>query len=114
MSRSFSALYCNSVAAGDVRLGVQQQYVSCPETGGAFGDQHPVAALDHDDDGLARDVEIADALPVPRAVLQQDDLLEVDGHVVAQRLRAQHNGVALLEHQIAAGRSPLPGGSPSE
>ena len=68
----------------------------------AVGDEHLALTLDHDDDRLAGDIQIADALAHPAAVLEQDDFLEVDVLVVAEGLGAQHQHIAHLQMCAAA------------
>ena len=79
----------------------------------AVGDEHPALALDDDDEGLAGDVQVPDALAVPGVVLAQLQLLQLDVVLVAaaHRLGPQHQHV--VGHQLPGGPPPrAPAGWP--
>ena len=48
---------------------MQQQLVAGLEAGGALGDDGAASALHHDDHRLARKVEVANELSVPRVLM---------------------------------------------
>lgn len=55
----------------------------------ALGDQHLIFAFDHNDNGLAGEVQIPDLLAVPRTLLPQDHFLQVDVGVIIEGGGAQ-------------------------
>ena len=69
----------------------------------ASGDQHGSAALDHDDDRPAGNVQFPDQLTVPRIIPAQDQFLQLNVLFVLQRLGAQNENVLILQNHISAG-----------
>ena len=62
----------------EVLLGIHNDLVSLLHHQIAIWDEHLALALHHDNDRLPGDIQIADALANPAAVLEQHDLLEID------------------------------------
>ena len=96
------SLDVNVVRVADVHLGVHDQLVAFHQHGVAVGDDGLLAALDEDDDRLAGNVKVADHLTVPRTVLEEHDLLEVDVLILVKQGGAQNQRIAFLQNGAAA------------
>ena len=67
----------------------------------AAGDKDVALPPDHDDDGLAGDVQITDAQAVPGALRPEHHLLQIDVLVISERFGAENQGVLRTQLHIA-------------
>ena len=63
----------NGIGAMYPFLGIEDDAVAFQEHQVAVGDKDLAVSLDHDDDGLAGNIQIHDPLAVPGAVAAQDN-----------------------------------------
>ena len=98
-------LYLDGISVPEVGLCVQDDAVALLEDQVAVGDKDVALPPDHDDDGLAGDVQLPDGQAVPGVLTAQHHLLQVDVLVVPQGLGPQYQGVAGAELHAAPGHN---------
>ena len=89
-------------------LAVKNDMVTFEQHQIASGDQHGAIALDHNDDGLAGDVQFRDPQTVPGVLAPQNDLFQVDMGVILQRTCTQDQNIIVPQNHITAGDQLFP------
>ena len=89
-------------------LGVQQHGISSHQPHIAIRDVNLSFSPHHDNQRLAGNVQISNALPGPWVAFFQNQLLECDTDVVLIAFRPQYNMVAMMNDGIAARDNDLP------
>ena len=68
----------------EVLLGIHDDLVTFLHHQIAVRNEHLALTLDHNDDRLAGDIQIADTLAYPAAVLKENNLLQVDMLIIIE------------------------------
>ena len=95
--------YFDIRAAGDEGLCIDDYDVSLLEDHASVGDQDPLSAFYQNDDRVAGDVQVADAVPDPGVAFLKGDLLELDVLVLAKGFRAEDHYVICAQPHVPAG-----------